>query len=173
MQAAGKRGGKQVNERLGLGLVKNMTYEVDGIDYITDELGRGSKTAGDLDNMVRVRLGNQQIRAVDVKDGVRGIDRSDQGGHIIGARFFGAGEQLNYYSQSAKLNQGAWRTMENIWAKAMATEVNELGNITKAGQDVKVEIRAIFAGQSARPIGFDVDWWIDGKKFNQPFENPM
>lgn len=139
--------------------IKNMTYEVDGINYVTDNLGRVTKTTGDLDDAVRVRLGNQQIRAVDVKDGVRG---TDQGGHIIGARFFGAGEQINYYPQTSNLNQGAWKTMEDLWAREMV-----------AGKDVKVEVRAIFEGQSSRPIGFEVDWWIDGKKFNLPFENPM
>ena len=65
---------------------------------------------------MRIRLGNQQIKAVDVKDGVR---CTDQGGHIVGSRFFGPGEQINLYSQSANLNQGAWKQMENTWTDAM------------------------------------------------------
>jgi hypothetical protein len=138
-------------------LVKNMKYEVDGIIYQTDELGRVLKTNADLDDIARVRLGNQQIRAVDVKDGVRGVD---QGGHIVGSRFFGPGEQINLYPQSANLNQGAWKTMENGWADAMV-----------AGKDVKIEVEAIFSGASKRPDAFDVSYWIDGVKTKTSFIN--
>ena len=138
-------------------LVKNMKYEVDGIIYQTDELGRVLKTNADLDDIARVRLGNQQIRAVDVKDGVRGVD---QGGHIVGSRFFGPGEQINLYPQSANLNQGAWKTMENSWANAMVN-----------GSDVKIEVEAVFSGISKRPDAFDVSYWIDGVKTKTSFIN--
>ncbi len=138
-------------------LIKGMEYDVDGMLYEVDDLGRVFNTSGDLDDMVRVRLGNQQIRAVDVKDGVRG---TDQGGHIIGARFFGAGEQINYYPQSANLNQGAWKTMENGWANAMV-----------AGKDVKVEVKAIFNSSSGRPDKFEVRYSIDGQPFLETFDN--
>lgn len=150
----GQPGNKILNR---VPLIKNMTYEVDGIDYITDNLGRVVKTSGDLDDMVRIRLGYQQIRAVDVKDGVRG---TDQGGHIIGARFFGAGEQINYYPQSANLNQGAWKTMENKWADEMV-----------AGKDVKVEVNPIFNGSTGRPDAFEVNYWIDNVKSTEFFDN--
>ena len=106
---------------------------------------------------VRVRLGNQQIRAVDVKDGVRG---TDQGGHIIGARFFGAGEQINYYPQSVNLNLGAWKTMENGWANAMV-----------AGKDVKVDITGIYNSNSFRPDKIEVKYTIDGQPFFETFDN--
>ena len=64
------------------------------------------------------------------------------------------------YSQTASLNQGAWKQLENLWADAMVKR-----------KDVKIKVNAIFEGSSKRPIGFDVDYWIDGKKYNQPFEN--
>jgi len=114
-------------------------------------------TTADLDDIARVRLGNQQIRAVDVKDGVRGVD---QGGHIVGSRFFGPGEQINLYPQSANLNQGPWKTMENSWADAMV-----------AGKDVKIEVKAIFEGPSKRPMKFEVEHWIDGKYKLEKFDN--
>ncbi len=94
------------------------------------------------------RLSNQQTRAVDIKDGVKG---SDQGGHIIAARFSGPGEQINLYPQSATLNQGAWKDLESGWAKALGE-----------GKRVKVEIKAIFDGESKRPSRFEVKYWIDG-----------
>ena len=138
-------------------LVKNIKYEVDGFIYETDELGRVSITTADLDDIARVRLKNQQIRAVDIKDGVRG---EDQGGHIIASRFFGPGEQINLYSMSGNLNQGAWKQMENLWADAMV-----------AGKDVKIQVKAIFNGSSKRPSGFEVDYWIDGQISTRTFPN--
>jgi DNA/RNA non-specific endonuclease len=138
-------------------LVKNIKYDVDGFIYQTDDLGRVVKTNADLDDIARVRLGNQQIRAVDIKDGVRGVD---QGGHIVGSRFYGPGEQINLYPQSANLNQGAWKTMENSWADAMVQ-----------GKDVKIEVEAIFSGTSKRPDAFDVSYWIDGVKTKTSFIN--
>ncbi len=138
-------------------LVQNIIYDVDDILYYTDNLGRVFKTSADLDDIARIRLGNQQIRAVDVKDGVRGVD---QGGHIVGSRFFGPGEQINLYPQSANLNQGAWKTMENNWAAEMVL-----------GKDVKIEVEAIFNGNSSRPDAFEVSYWIDGIKTKTTFIN--
>ena len=111
----------------------------------------------DLDDIARVRLGNQRIKAVDVKDGVRG---NDQGGHIIASRFFGPGEQINLYPQSTNLNQGAWKQMENIWADAMVR-----------GKDVKIEVNAIFEDESLRPEAFEVSYWIDGVRKKEFFTN--
>jgi DNA/RNA non-specific endonuclease len=148
--------GNPIINRIDL-LQKNMKYDVDGIIYQTDDLGRVIKINADLDDIARVRLGNQQIRAVDVKDGVRGVD---QGGHIVGSRFFGPGEQINLYPQSANLNQGAWKTMENGWADAMVN-----------GSDVKIEVEAIFSGASKRPDSFKVKYTIDGQPFQEKFTN--
>ena len=39
-------------------LVKNMKYDADGFIYETDELGRVLRTDADLDDVVRIRLGN-------------------------------------------------------------------------------------------------------------------
>ena len=40
-----------------------------------------------------------------------------------------------------------------------------------AGKDVKVDIRAIFDGNSNRPDAFEVDYWIDGAMTNEIFPN--
>ena len=153
-KVTGEAGNTLINKTT---LVKNMKYDVDGIIYQTDELGRVLRTDADLDDVVRIRLGNQQIKAVDVKDGVRG---ADQGGHIVGSRFFGPGEQINLYPQSANLNQGAWKVMENKWATEMV-----------AGKDVKIKVEAIFEGTSQRPSSFRVDYTIDGQPFRETFTN--
>ena len=149
----GESGNQMLNK---VPLAKNTLFDVDGFLYQTDELGRVLKTNADLDDIARIRLGNQQIRAVDIKDGVRG----DQGGHIVGSRFFGPGEQINLYPQSANLNLGAWKQMENTWAKAMVN-----------GSDVKIEVEAIFTGSSQRPDAFQVSYWIDGTKTKITFIN--
>lgn len=138
-------------------LIKNFIYEVDGFIYHTDDMGRVVKTVADLDDIVRVRLGNQQIRAIDVKDGVRG---TDQGGHIIASRFFGPGEQINMYPMVDKLNLGAWKQMETSWADAMVEK-----------KDVIVNIEAVFNGTSKRPEAFEVSYWIDGIKSIRTFIN--
>ena len=132
-------------------LMKNMKYEVDGIEYVTDNMGRVESVTADLDDFVRVRLGNQQIRAVDIKDGIGG----DQGGHLIASRFYGPGEQINLFPQSSTLNQGKWKSMENLWANAMSE-----------GMDVKVKIKVKFDGDSKRPSGYKVEYSIDGEIFD-------
>lgn len=51
--------------------------------------------------------------------------------------------------------------MENEWAKAL-----------DEGKDVKVEIKAIFDGESKRPSRFNVSYWYDGVKQKTPtFKN--
>ncbi|MBP5365246.1 MAG: DNA/RNA non-specific endonuclease [Bacteroidales bacterium] len=161
--------GEKGNELLNFEpLIRNTRYEVDGIEYYTDALGRVEHTKVDLGKHIDkidkravetadTRLGNQQTRAVDIKDGDKG---ADQGGHIVAARFFGPGEQINLYPQSATLNQGAWKVMEDEWAKSL-----------KDGKKVEIEIKAIFDGESKRPDGFQVDFWIDGVEYNRPFFN--
>lgn len=97
----GQPGNKILNR---VPLMKNMVYEVDRIEYIVDEYGCAIGASTDLDDYVRIRLGNQQIRAVDIEEGISG----DQGGHLIASRFFGPGEQINLVAQAGVLNQGAW-----------------------------------------------------------------
>ncbi len=59
------------------------------------------------------------------------------------------------------LNQGAWRSMENIWKTAL-----------ESGKKVEVDIKVIYQGSSKRPAGFEVDYWIEGiKKPVEIFKN--
>ena len=111
---------------------------------------------GELQDVERGRLKSQQTGSVALKDGVAG----DEGGHLIANILNGPGEQLNYLPQKRLLNNGEWKEMETLWKNSL-----------RSGKKVEVDIRPIFEGPSKRPIGFDVDYWIDGKKFNQPFEN--
>ncbi len=58
------------------------------------------------------------------------------------------------------MNKGAWKKMENDWAKAI-----------EQGKTIEVDIRPVFEGTSKRPVAFEVDYWINGKKTNVSFEN--
>ncbi|HDX5555830.1 TPA: DNA/RNA non-specific endonuclease, partial [Escherichia coli] len=53
----------------------------------------------------------------------------DEGGHLIASIFNGPGEKLNLLPMDGNLNKGAWKSMENTWAKALSE-----------GKDVKVNI---------------------------------
>lgn len=53
----------------------------------------------------------------------------DDGGHLIGARFDGHGENINLVPQNSNLNRSAWKRMENSWAREI-----------EAGRQVDVDI---------------------------------
>ena len=79
---------------------------------------------------------------------------------MIADRFYGPGEQINYLPQKATLNKGAWKKMENDWAKAI-----------EHGKTVEVDIRPVFKGDSKRPTGFKVKETINGKSKIREFKN--
>jgi len=58
------------------------------------------------------------------------------------------------------LNQGEWKTMGTSWADALSN-----------GMDVKVKIKVKFDGDSKRPSGYEVDYWIDGDYNYEKFSN--
>jgi len=150
------------NKNLNGNLLKNTTYIVKNITkikYKTDKLGRVIKVKGKLALKKVDRLLSQQTAAGKIngiKDGMSG----DDGAHLIASIFGGAGEQINYLAMNAKLNRGAWKKMENIWATAL-----------KEGKKVNVDISPIYKGMSKRPIKFQVTYNINGKKFFKAFKN--
>jgi hypothetical protein len=122
--------------------------------YTTDMSGRVTKVEGELKLSNRDRNGYQQsAKCKKVKDGLP----DDQGGHLIGSRFDGAGEQINLLPMKSNLNLSAWKNMENTWADAI-----------RQGKKVNVDIRPVYVGISKRPIAFEVRTLIDG--ISQPFQ---
>lgn len=103
----------------------------------------------------------QQSKAGET-DGIKDGLLDDEGGHLIASIFKGPGEQINYAAMNGNLNKGAWKRMENEWAKALK------GNPPK---EVQVEINAIYENNSKRPEAFDVKFLIDGKKTSVTFLN--
>lgn len=105
----------------------------------------------------RDRNGYQQsVKCKDAKDGLP----DDHGGHLIASIFDGAGEQINLLPMKSSLNLGAWKSMENTWKTALEQSKN-----------VRVEIRPAYIGDSLRPAGFEIDYWIDGVKTTVSFTN--
>lgn len=124
-------------------------------EYNIDSLGRTTRAKGKL------KL-NKAARDPEVQRAAGGADRlkTDQGGHLIGSRFDGPSDAINTVAQNQNLNQGAWKSMENSWARAL-----------EAGQDVVVDIRPNYVGDSLRPTSFDVNYTIDGVGKSVTFSN--
>jgi LysM repeat protein len=71
--------------------------------------------------------------------------RSDDGGHFIAARFNGPREWFNHFAQDAKFNRGAYRVLEDGWARDV-----------RAGKKVFVDIIPHYHGESRRPSSLNI-----------------
>lgn len=147
------------NKALNGKLHPNTKYRVGDKIYETDAQGRVCRVSGKLELGKNGRNNYQQRKSVHLKDDIVG---KDQGGHLIAHQFKGAGEQINYVPMAQKLNQGAWKQMENTWAKALKSVPPKA---------VKVEIRPIYKGLSARPHMIQVRYCIDNKTYIKVFPN--
>jgi filamentous hemagglutinin len=124
----------------------NKVYHVDGDKiYKTDNLSRPSQVEATLSPNVKDRNGYQQCKV-----GKCGLD-GDEGGHLIASIFNGPGEKLNLVPMDGNLNKGAWKQMENTWAKALSE-----------GKEVKVNIQPSYIDDGIRPDKFYVEYTIDG-----------
>jgi hypothetical protein len=85
---------------------------------------------------------------------------TDDGGHYIAARFKGPREWFNHFAQDANFNRGAYRAVEDKWAKAI-----------RSGERVFVDIVQHYRGTSMRPYGLTVSWFIDGREWSLEFPN--
>ncbi|HDS9358533.1 TPA: hemagglutinin repeat-containing protein [Enterobacter chengduensis] len=134
----------------------NKTYNLDGDKvYKTDHLARPQQVEATLSANVKDRNGYQQCKAG--KCGNPG----DEGGHLIASIFNGPGEKLNLVPMDGNLNKGAWKQMENTWAKAVSE-----------GKEVKVNIQPTYVGDSVRPDKFYIEYTIDGgRPIAETFKN--
>jgi len=131
----------------------NSTYERNGYEYATDDLGRTRTVSADL----RLEEGHRSHLQTEI--GHTGID-GDEGGHLIGTRYDGPTDAFNLVPQNSNLNRGDWKAMENSWASAL-----------EEGRDVKVMIDPIYTGNATRPDSFDVLTQIDGELTYSSFLN--
>ncbi|OVZ94938.1 hypothetical protein CBW54_00545 [Yersinia kristensenii] len=126
----------------------NTIYKVDGNKvYHTDDQGRVKMVEADLTAMTKDRNTYQQRKAG------KGGDPGDEGGHLLASIFDGPGEKLNLVPMDANLNKGAWKKMENSWAKAL-----------EEGKPVKVKINPAYSSNSTRPNKFTVEYQIGNNR---------
>ncbi len=137
-------------------LKPNVKYRSGEYDYIyeTDDLGRICKVyVEELYYTERDRRERHNPNTYDKQKG-------DHAGHLIADRFGGSKELDNLVSQSALVNLGEYKKLENIWARA-------LDNAQKVSVDIKLQ----YDGNSMRPSRFSVTYSIDGSVVNKYMNN--
>ena len=139
-------------------LKSNIQYEdSNGYKYTTGNNGEIIEVNGKLELGSGTRNGYAQRT-------VGGADRlsTDDGGHLIGSQFNGSGNIDNLVPQSKNINRagGEWYNLEKSWSSAL-----------KAGSEVEVDIRNVYEGGSMRPNSFDVNYKIDGIKYEKKIKN--
>jgi LysM repeat protein len=85
---------------------------------------------------------------------------TDDGGHFIAARFNGPRDWFNHFAQDSSFNRGAYRALEDTWAREL-----------RAGKRVLVDIVPHYHGTSKRPYLLTVTSFIDGQRVVQVFPN--
>lgn len=157
------------NLLMNMPLLSNSIYRIDNRWlYQTDDLGRvlnvkGMKPLELLSNTRRDQT--TQGWAAYLNDpiwrqGYKG--KRDQAGHLIGRRFGGAPEILNYVPMHPDLNTKSFKSLENEWERL----------ITK-GHKVVPALEMRYAGKSRRPVSIKVSYSVDGgRPISQTFLNP-
>lgn len=134
----------------------NTKYKTGEFDYTyaTDDLGRlKSFDADDL------KLTDRTSR-LKHNSNTPGKVQGDHAGHLAGDRFGGSPDVDNVVSQSSKVNQSQYKKVENQWAKAISE-----------GKKVEVNVKIDYTGSGTRPVGFDVNYSIEGELFSTYIKN--
>lgn len=158
----GPKGGP-VNEFLNSKRMPNMDYDVDGIIYKTDKFGRTASITGEVTpTHVKnrpVRNGKAQTSSVERMGGKAG---SDQGGHGLANSLGGPNEDINLTPMSRAINNGEYKRIELLLAKAI-----------QSGKSVKVNIQNVYKNgdESLRPIYYIYEYVIDGKMTRSIIQN--
>ncbi len=79
----------------------------------------------------------------------------DDSGHLIADRFEASGGRDNIVAQLSSLNQGAWKAMEDRWAREISS-----------GKQVSVALDVAY-GETGRPIRFDVTEYVTDFNHNK------
>lgn len=127
----------------------------EGYKYQTDGNGRIKDVEANL-TLGKAKRNNYAQRNVAKED----RKPKDDGGHLIASIFKGSGNIDNLVPMDSKLNRGDYKALESAWKKAL-TE----------GKEVKVKIKPLFEGTSARPTEFKINYSIEGKKYSERLTN--
>lgn len=139
-------------------LESNITYELNGNIYRTDEKGRI------ICCIAYPETSPENPRDVNAQLQVGGEDRrpSDQGGHIIGRDLNGDGGAGNLVAMDSKINQSDYKRMENDIKAAL-----------DKGEDVAVTIEISYSGESKRPDSIIATVSVHGMKTIYKFDNNL
>ena len=131
------------------------TIEKNGYEYTIDDEGKVSEVEGDL----RLENGERDLAAQREAGGDFRRD-TDDGGHFIGNRFNGPGEDINMFAQDSNFNRGGYKSMENEWAREL-----------EDGNDVHVKIEPVYQDGTERPHAIMGEYTIteDGNKTKEYF----
>lgn len=127
-----------------------------GYNFRSDRIPRTREIAGTL------KLDPNQRRSRSSQMNAGGADRlqTDHGGHYIARMFGGPEAPFNHFAQDASVNRGAYRALEDQWAKAL-----------KSGKEVMVKIVPDYKDLSLRPTGLNIEYHIDGQLFKRYLPN--
>lgn len=138
----------------------NTTYEKNGYTYQTDNLARTRQVSGSL------RLEKEDRNPGIQKEVSKLGEKSDQGGHIIGAQFAGSPDAFNLFPQNSDFNSGTWS--KSGWANMEREWKSDL----KDGKTVNVSVDLRYGDNSKRPNELYVRYEIpNGKSRELIFQN--
>ena len=127
-----------------------------GYDFHIDVIARPREIVADLTNgPIAKRSRREQAQA-----GKPDRRPDDEGGHFIAARFNGPRDSFNHFAQDRNFNRGAYRAMEDGWAKNL-----------REGKKVVVDIVPLYEGTSRRPYRINVTWRVNGTEEFRDFSN--
>lgn len=127
-----------------------------GYSFRIDEQGRTHEVTGPI-VLATTPGGSRRAQAAAGRPDRRA---SDDGGHYIAARFDGPKDAFNHFAQDANFNRGAYRMLEERWARAK-----------RQGKLVTVRIVPEYGGTSVRPTAINVWFFVDGHMSQQRFSN--
>lgn len=132
-----------------------LTVRKNGYEFSIDAHARTRRVSGEI------RLQSQpRSRSAQANAGKPDRRVTDDGGHYIAARLNGPRGWFNHFAQDANFNRGAYRALEDQWAKAV-----------RSGKRVFVDIVPLYRGTSMRPYRINVTWYVDGKRSFTSFPN--
>jgi hypothetical protein len=102
------------------------------------------------------RSKREQLQAGGVHRG-----KTDDGGHFIAPRFNGPRDWFNHFAQNSNINRGAYRVIEDGWAKER-----------DAGKRVFVDIVASYPENSTRAESLTIRWTVDEEERVEILPNP-
>lgn len=157
-QSAKPKPREQKRPELALRVLSPQPFKIhvrNGYSFAVDERGTPRNISGELKLAPAKRSRRAQAQA-------GGSDRlpSDDGGHYVGVRFGGPHDAFNHFAQDANFNRGAYRALEDQWAKAI-----------KAGEHVTIDIVPHYPSGSQRPDSITVRYQIGNDAVSRTFPN--